>query len=249
MLILICVALAYTIDNVVELPTLSLQTLTSVVSIISAIILLAIALTLHNIFSGSQALIDKQTHKVLELLHFISSIGFAFDIGEKSSLTANYIKLVEYKTCRKDLFTHRGVDSRTFINYAHGSLYDMLHKLSSFADDPYVPKSIATIIRNRVRVGHAKQLRKKDYVEQHLMLGAIGEFPHVSPVVIGMSNDAIPEIFTELYQEAFDADDMMYRLEIVYSAAYKWTMQHNRPIVESLNLEPVQKFNRKEDVY
>jgi|GEM_PF-6233518 len=76
LLLLLIFFVSYLIDNVVEVPFLSLETTTNLASILAAIPTLIVALLLYRRFSGTQLLVDKQTEEVMSLIEYLSRMYF-----------------------------------------------------------------------------------------------------------------------------------------------------------------------------
>lgn len=245
----ICAVVAWVIDRYIELPGPTLQTLTNVITVFTSIILFAAGFALYQKFSSSQALIDKQTEKIIELLTFMSALNFSVEvIGNNLERYIFNLHITGYKKRRKS-FIIKGVDLREFKNVFNYSLFGMLQKLEEFARNPYLPKSVAAKIAEKIAINSAGVLvPPKDKL---FIVNVRGQFAAAPPESIG-SNGETSQDFVSLYEtinnENFYTEDLMYKLETIYSAALNWLTRNNTAISDTLNIEKIEPFDRKKDI-
>ena len=244
-----CLVVAYLIDNVIELKGLSLSTLSSVVAIFTSVIVFASGIVIYQKFNGSQALVDKQTEKTIELLTFLNTLTISVDVNSSDLQKSIYnLHVVDYKE-RRASFIGSKIDVRTFKNVFNYRMFGMTQKLVEFAGDPYLPKSIAATISMHIEYNSASVLvPPKDKL---FVVDVQGQFVANPPESID-DDGSIYRDFVSLYEtvdgKEFSLEELMYKLEVIYGASFKWLNQNNPTISNTLNIRPVEVFDRKKDM-
>jgi len=243
--------IATLVDNVFEISWVNMQTLVNVITLISSTLTLSIAIILYRRFSSSQLIVDKQTEKVVELLTFINTLRFYYKVTKNGSEVGTYFnfQITDYKKRRKDLISGDGDDYRSYTNYATPELIDAIYHLSEQAHDPYIPKAIADRIEKKFHIGVASSVKKSDIAKSYFLVSVQGAFKKTKVVSIDDSSSLYEDFFNKINNTDFIYEDWMYELEVVYQRCYKWLETNNQTVFSSLNIKPIHKFNKKEDIY
>jgi hypothetical protein len=244
----ICLGLATFIDGPFELAGPTLQTLTNVVTIFSSIILLSTAVVVYRKFSGSQAIVDKQTEKIVEFLSFMNTLNFSVEVMGEDRANYYNLHINDYKQRRRSFISDNKTDLRTYKNVYNYTLFGMFHKFDDYSRDPYLPKIVAARIKLRLSNNHSRVLVPPK--NKLFIVSVRGNFKDSKPITIDKNEpreDSV-SLYQTINDTIFELEDLMYNLEVVHRAAFSWLHQNNKTISDSLNVNGVEHFDAKKDI-
>jgi len=246
--LVVCLLCALLVDVYVELPGLSLETLASVTTIITSIIVFAAGIALYERFNGSQILIDKQTEKIIEFLTFLGTLNFSVEIQRSERRIFN-LHVTDYKK-RRDNFIDGDIDARNDKNVFNYKFFGMAQRLEEYSRDPYMPKRTAEKIQESINFSIIGSLLPPK--ENLFIVSVQGQFDATPPEMIGANGAAAPD-YASLYEtvnnESFLLEDIMYKLENMYNSSLKWLSQNNPTVMSTLNIKSIEGFDIKKDIY
>ena len=182
---------AYFIDNIIEIKSLALSTVSDVTTITTSLATLIVALLLYRRFNGSQSLVDEQTKKIMELIKYISEVRIYaehIENGKVKSLVAN-VMVFNYRFRDKQESIFRNKKGRKFPQYVDQSMMDLLRYLGDFSFELYLPKNIADGIKKDFLYLTWFGERKADLKPSYLKVSARGGFETLEIANVGDDRD------------------------------------------------------------
>ncbi len=226
LLLILIVAIPTTLlmDNYKELPE-DFQIFTNIVTVISSSILLAIGIKLYKRFSGTQAIVDKQTERVIKLVGLLSNARFSIVQIHKDGKEGNgalNVTIHGYKTHIKT--SYKFIPESDYSKkelYVSASILGFLEPIWELKDDPYMPKNIAYLLRDNFGLMTQAKFNMDDLDEEYLIF---------SPLFGEKSNS--------LLWKPGDVMKIMGEMKKAYDACNTWLKDYNDGAYGSLNLIP-----------
>ena len=222
----VALAIAIFIDNFIELPWISVQTLTNVTTVLSSVILLAVGLKLYRKFSGTQAILDKQTVTVIKLMGILSGARFAArrvqGDGDSHASLIN-LKIDDYKSHIKrsnEAMPGMGFDFNSVNQYFGMSIISYLEQLQDIREDVYLPRSIARQLQDDFGIPAQASIDRDSVEGTYLEFGLMGH-----------------DWTDQLLWRTGDIIAVMGRMKEVYNSADSWLEKNNPEIYDTLNID------------
>src|SRR5258708_25656364 len=128
------VLVSYFMDNNIKHSNLSLNTLSEITSVATSLATFIIALVLYKRFNGSQAIVDEQTKRTIELIRYISDIRIDIEhieTKEFKGLLAN-ITIFDFRLRDKEDHPLLDKEGNKLGQYVDQSVMSLLYGLGDF---------------------------------------------------------------------------------------------------------------------
>lgn len=223
LLIILTTLIAVVIDNYVELPWISFQTFTNTITVISSILLVAIALKLYKKFSGAQTIIDKQTALVIEVVGLLSEAKFGLKVVHKNHKEGNALVNITIHGYKSHIArNYKLIPEKDYADknmYIDSDIFHFLEQLWKLKYNPYLPKHIAISLRNDFGMSAQATFKKNELNEEYLEFGT------------SMRNGS-----DSLLWQPANVKDIMKNMKDIYDVCNDWLKHNNPEVYDSLNL-------------
>lgn len=231
-LVVIVVLATFLVDNVIEIPGLSLATLSNVVSILGGLLTLALALLIYRKFTGTQLLIDRQTEQVMLLIDQISSMHFAFVINDKprspESMYITNIYLDETHIDGKNVRTYLDNEFKGYKFIADKDTLRFTDYLMEKSFELYLPKTIAKLLDHHFNRATPWWLDSADKMRSR-------KFINIS--LDGKEYRLQDKSSYYMKYIVIDPVKLSEALEECYAMSVKWMEENNNDVFEKLNIK------------
>lgn len=241
----VIVALAWFIDNEYEDDFMSLQTVASVASLLTSLLLFGAAWTLHQKYSGSQQVIDKKTEKVLDLIRLLQSVSLTVQYYKEKPENSNEVFNIKPITDKQDKGINEAILGDKNIknkHYFHESVMELYQDIITQSTDIFTPTTIADIVREKLDIENMfsiepqeyKNVQKNDFVvfvrkisnSKTAMYSDMLENPHEKPQKVVSKYNGVD----------VSVDTLMQNIRDIHKEATKWLKKNSPYVLDDLSI-------------
>lgn len=245
-IVFITAVLAWFIDNKFEDNSLSLQTLTSVASLLTSILLFSAVWTLHQRYNASQQTIDKKSEKVLGLVQLLQSVSLTIRYFQEKPELGNEIFNIrptrdkQKKTINDSIFGNKDIKNR---HYFHQDVMELYGEIVAQSTDIFMPASIAKIIRDRfdIKDMFAMETEELKNIKNNDLIIYASRIPDSKMALYVNMIDNPQETAKKVvarYNNVFvSADNIITSLCDIHREATKWLKKNSPYVLDDLNIE------------
>lgn len=229
---------AYSIDNLIEVVDLSLNTVANTTTLVTSIGTMVIALILFRRFNGSQTIVDNQTKIAMQLVKFLNDLDFYTETTEKSKVTGMYfnVKIFNFRW-RLNKDNALGKDSKQYVD---PSVMEMFSELMNYSHELYLPKTLANKIKNEFSYGTWLHEEVSALPKNYVVLNIRGRvFKKEHKIIDTDRNSKYVNLVTKIDNNEVDFEKSLEILEDLYLDTVRWIRKNNPDVYRSLNISEV----------
>ncbi|MFZ3009930.1 MAG: hypothetical protein WA030_02845 [Candidatus Microsaccharimonas sp.] len=234
------------VDNVIELSWLSLQTVSSVSGVATAILLFGITWTLHQHFSASQQTMDKKGERVLQLVELLQNVQLEIRYDEKQGHGYTYGLRPVAEKLEKSVNDYTIKRKTKVVNkhYFDESVIELYQELSVLAENIFMPKSISKVILDELDMKSLFALDGIDRKEvQYYDLVVYAQkvprsnFSHFEEIVEKRHSRKLSDKVVSSYNDApVSIDALILSIRLINEAAMSWLKKNSPYSINDLNI-------------
>jgi hypothetical protein len=228
---IICSLSSLVVTDVLKIQADSYQFITNTVSIITSLVLLAVAITVYQKFSSNQSILDSQTKNVIDIVAFLADTRFMLSSKNNKKDTLTLLNVDIFRLEDSLDFKDRkigGFDPNKTLQYAETNLQTWCVQLESMANNPYTPKHIAKSIIDNFGLQMCGAKYKNELTEPYYLLS-----------VQGFKNDYEDNVLADLNRKPINIKDVIYDMRKIYNECAAWLQETNGELFSSLNIQNV----------
>lgn len=212
---------------------------TNIVSILSSILLLAIAFVLFNKYGGDQKVLDKQMVMVMGLIEYLSKLQFSMNVVNKGKSRGHIINLslFVFETNLefiKETPILSGIKYDMTEQFLSPDFENIFSKITSFTEVQFMPKKIVSKIelveKHMSKIGLT--MDESDMPSDYIFVNADHEFERNSI----QDFDKILPFYGIGVMDKVRFESVINDLRDIYSTADKWLKENNGSVYSSLNI-------------
>jgi hypothetical protein len=230
------------VDYLYEDKYLSLETLNSVISITTALLLFGIAWTVHQRYNASQQSIDKKADKVYGLIASLQSVSLTIlhnEVGQKKEKNIFNIRPTRTKQ-------HTRIDEILSLknnkHYFHPNILDIYEDLVAQSTDIFMPVHIANEIKDKFDITNMFSIDVENYdIKKHDTIVCASKVPRSR---ISLYTDTIKnrqqvpkKVITKYNGNDVCADDLIKKLYEIHEKSVEWLKKNARYAFDDLNID------------
>lgn len=251
LLVSLCVAivifaLSFLIDNVIELSWISLQTVSSVASVATAILLFGVTWSVYQHFSASQQIMDKKAECVLELVGLLQNVQLEICYEEKPGYGYTYGLRPVAEKLKKSVNDYAIKGKAKIVNrhYFDESVIVLYQELSGLAENIFMPKNISKVILNELDMKSLFALDGIDRKEvQYYDLVVYAQkvprsnFSHFEEIIKEGGNGKRSDKLVSSYNDSpVSIDALVSSVRLIDEAAMFWLKKNSPYSINDLNI-------------
>lgn len=238
----VTVVLSWLIDNGYKNDFMSLQTMASIASLLTSLLLFGAAWTLHQKYSGSQQVIDRKTEKVLDLIRLLQSVSLTVQYYKEKPENSNEvfnIKPIKDKGINEAILGYKNINNK---HYFHESVMELYQDIITQSTDIFIPTAIVDIVREKldvesmfsIELQEYKNVQKNDFIvfvrkisnSKIAMYSDMIENPHEKPQKVVSKYNGID----------VSIDTLMQNIRDIQKEATKWLKKNSPYVLDDLNI-------------